>query len=89
MRSAAPLRGPIRLATARPDAVGALRAVWLDAGRRDEYFLELGAVALRDAFLGAGLPPDRLRFELFDGGHRGVSWRYPLSLAWLAERLQS
>ena len=70
-----------------PTRVQALRGVWLDAGRRDEYFLDLGAVALRDALLAAGLPEERLHFELFDGGHRGVSGRYPLSLAWLVERL--
>jgi Putative esterase len=80
-------RDPVRIAAGRPDAVRALRAVWLDAGRRDEYFLDLGAVALRDALLEAGLPQDRLHFELFDGGHRGVSGRYPASLAWLVERL--
>ena len=34
----------------------ALRGVWLDAGRRDEYFLDLGAVGLRRALLAAGLP---------------------------------
>jgi len=28
-----------------------------------------------------------VRFELFDGTHGGISWRYPLSLAYLAERL--
>jgi hypothetical protein len=73
---------PLRIAKARPEAVASLRGIWLDAGRRDEYFLDLGAVALRDA-----LPAGILHFELFDGGHRGVSGRYPLSLAWLVERL--
>ena len=28
-----------------------------------------------------------VRFELFDATHGGISWRYPLSLAFLAERL--
>jgi Putative esterase len=78
---------PLRLAAAHPEAVQALRGVWLDAGRRDEYFLDLGAVALRDALLTAGLPEERLRFELFEGGHRGLSGRYPASLDWLIERL--
>lgn len=80
-------RDPIRLVAAQPDAAQALRGVWLDAGRGDEYFLDLGAVALRDALLAAGLAEDALHFELFDGGHRGVSGRYPASLAWLVERL--
>jgi hypothetical protein len=80
-------RDPVRLVAERPEAVHALRGVWLDAGRHDEYFLDLGAVALRDALLAAGLADNDLRFELFDGGHRGVSGRYPASLGWLVERL--
>jgi Putative esterase len=78
---------PVRLAARHVDAVRALRGVWLDAGTRDEYFLDLGAAALCDALLAAGLPDDRLRFELFDGGHGGMSDRYPLSLDWLVGRL--
>ena len=78
---------PVRLAEAHPDAVRALRGVWLDAGRRDEYFLDLGAISLADTLRASGLPDDRFRFELFDGGHRGVSGRYPDSLAWLVARL--
>ena len=78
---------PVRLVAEQTAAAAGLRGVWLDAGRTDEYFLDLGAVALRRALLGAGLAEDRLQFELFAGGHRGVSWRYPLSLAFLVERL--
>lgn len=74
---------PVRLAPRHPDAVRELRGVWLDAGNRDEYFLDLGATALREALLAAGLPEERLRFELFDGGHGGMSDRYPLSLDYL------
>jgi hypothetical protein len=78
---------PVRFALRHGEALGALRGAWLDAGRRDEYFLDLGATALRDALLEAGLPEDRLHFELFDGGHGGMSRRYPLSLDWLVGRL--
>jgi hypothetical protein len=28
-----------------------------------------------------------VRFELFDGTHADLEWRYPLAIAWLAERL--
>jgi S-formylglutathione hydrolase FrmB len=80
---------PVRLAAAFDEAVRSWRGVWLDAGRRDEYFLDLGASALRQALLTAGLPEDRLHFELVEGGHGGMSHRYPLSLAWLVERLQA
>ena len=81
-------RDPARLAADFDEAVQSWRGVWLDAGRRDEYFLDLGAAALRDALLAAGLADDRLHFELVDGGHSGMSHRYPLSLSWLVERLR-
>lgn len=78
---------PVRLIPAHADAVRGLRAVWLDAGDADTYFLDLAAIALNRAFEAAGLGDDRLRFELFPGGHRGLSWRYPLSLAFLVGSL--
>jgi S-formylglutathione hydrolase FrmB len=78
---------PVRLAAVHADAVRSLRGAWLDAGNRDEYFLDLGATALRDALLAAGLPDERLRFELFPGGHRGLGERYPLSLDYLVSAL--
>ena len=78
---------PVRIACARPEAARDLRAVWIDAGTRDEWYLDLGATAFRDALLDAGLPGERMRFELFPGAHGGIDYRYPLALAWLAERL--
>jgi S-formylglutathione hydrolase FrmB len=78
---------PVRLVPRYAGAASGLRGVWLDAGRSDEYFLDLGAEALRDGLLAAGLPDERLHFELVEGGHGGMSDRYPLSLAWLVERL--
>ena len=70
-----------------PAAAAGLRGVWLDAGDRDEYYLDRGALALRRAIRRAGLPEERLHFELFPGGHRGLSHRYPLSLAYLVASL--
>jgi hypothetical protein len=78
---------PVRLVAEHADAASRLRAVWLDAGDADTYFLDLAAVALRRAFVACGLSEDRLRFELFPGGHRGLSWRYPLSLKFLVGSL--
>jgi S-formylglutathione hydrolase FrmB len=78
---------PVRLAAAHADAVRALRGAWLDAGRSDEYFLDLGATALRSALLEAGLPDERFHFELFDGGHRGLGERYPASFDYLLRSL--
>lgn len=76
---------PVRMAASRAPGLRGLRAVWLDGGTSDEWYLDVGAAAVRDAFQAAGVT--ELRFELFDGRHGGVEWRYPLALAYLAERL--
>jgi hypothetical protein len=78
---------PVRIARERGEAVRSAQAVWIDAGRNDEYHLDLGATAFHDAVLAAGADPDTVHFELHEGGHRGTNWRLPLSLAFLAERL--
>ena len=63
-----------------PRRCAAARGIWIDAGRNDEYHLDLGAVAFREAVAAAGVAEDVVRFELFEGTHRGMTWRYPLSL---------
>lgn len=78
---------PVRLVRVRADALRGLRGVWLDAGDADEYHFDFGVRVLRRELLAAGFDEERLRFEIFPGGHRGVSWRYPLSLDWLVGRL--
>ncbi len=80
-------RDPVRIAAASPEVVRGLRAVWIDAGTRDEWYLDLGATAFRDALLAAGLPGERMCFELFPAAHGGIDYRYPLALSWLASRL--
>ena len=66
-----------------------MEAVWIDSGRSDEYYLELGALAFDREVAAAGTPTERVHFELFPGTHRGLTWRYPLSLAFLVGRLSS
>lgn len=78
---------PVRMVDRYPDALRSLRAVWIDAGTRDEYYLDLGAEAFRRRLTEIGVPADRVYFELFDSGHGGIDYRYPQSLAWLAHRL--
>jgi S-formylglutathione hydrolase FrmB len=80
---------PVRMAR-QPryaDALLGMSAIWIDAGRSDEFFLDLGAAAFRAAVKEAGVPADAVRFELHDGGHSGSNWRLPLALSFLAERL--
>jgi S-formylglutathione hydrolase FrmB len=69
------------------EALRSLRAIWIDAGNKDEYYLDFGATAFRRALETAGVPDERIFFELFDGGHGGIEYRYPLALAWLSERM--
>ena len=44
-----------------------------------------GAEAFRRECVAAGAPD--VRFELFDAKHGAIEYRYPLAIAWLAERL--
>jgi hypothetical protein len=78
-------KDPVRMVPTHADAVRSLRAVYIDAGKKDEWYLDLGAEAFRRALAAVGLTD--VHFELFDAGHMGIEYRYPLSLAYLAERL--
>jgi S-formylglutathione hydrolase FrmB len=78
---------PVRMVPRYAGALRSLRAVWIDAGTRDDFFLDLGAEAFRAALREVGVPDDVIRFELFDATHSGIDYRYPLSLAWLCQRI--
>ena len=69
------------------DALRSQRAIWIDAGTRDEWFLDLGAVAFRAELSRIGVPEDRVQFELFDATHAAIDYRYPIALSWLAHDL--
>src|SRR5579864_703367 len=77
---------PVRMAGKRADALRGLRAIYIDAGTRDEYYLDLGAEAFRRALEQIGVTD--VFFELFDARHGAIEYRYPLALRYLAERLQ-
>ncbi|TCC58093.1 enterochelin esterase [Kribbella pittospori] len=70
------------------DALRSLRAVWIDAGKQDEFYLDFGATAFHREVQQAGVPEDRVHFELFEGTHGGIEYRYPLAVRWLCEQLQ-
>ena len=82
-------RDPVRMVAAHVDALRGLRAIWIDAGRGDDFFLDLGAEAFRSELAAIGVDDGRVRYELFDGTHAGIEWRYPDAIAWLAERLSA
>jgi S-formylglutathione hydrolase FrmB len=78
---------PVRMAPRYAGALRSLRAIWIDAGTSDDFYLDLGAAAFRGALREAGVADDVVQFELFEGTHAAIDYRYPLSLAWLCERI--
>ena len=79
---------PVRMTDRYADALRSQRAIWIDAGTRDEWFLDLGAEAFRAGLARIGVPEDRIHFELFPAAHGGIDYRYPQAVAWLAHRLE-
>jgi hypothetical protein len=65
---------PVRMAPAHAGALRSMRRIYLDAGRSDEYYLDLGAQAF-------GAELDKLgvahTLELFKGTHARLTYRYP------------
>jgi hypothetical protein len=76
---------PVRMVPRYAEPLRGLRAIYLDAGTRDEWFLDLGAEAVRRQLERIGVT--EVFFELFDATHMGIDYRYPTGLAYLAERL--
>jgi hypothetical protein len=82
-------RDPVLMATepGYAEALRTQRAIWIDAGTRDEYHLDFGAKAFHRNVMAAGVPSAKVHFELFDARHGAIEYRYPLSLAYLCHNL--
>ena len=65
---------PVRMAFAHADALRSMHRIYLDAGRSDEWFLDLGAQAFAQELTQLEV---RHTLELFDGRHGGITYRYP------------
>ncbi len=65
---------PVRMAARHADALASMRRIYLDAGRSDEAFLDLGAQAFAQELEQLGIAHT---LELFDGRHGGIAYRYP------------
>jgi S-formylglutathione hydrolase FrmB len=76
---------PVRMVESHADALRSLRAIYVDCGKRDQFYLDLGAEAFRRELERIGVSD--VHFELFDGTHTAIEYRYPLALRYLAERL--
>ncbi len=76
---------PVRMAAAHGEALRSMKAIYIDAGKRDQYYLDLGAEAFRRECEAAGAK--HVFFELFDATHTAIEYRYPIAVKYLAERL--
>jgi hypothetical protein len=65
---------PVRMAPERLDALASMKRIYIDAGRRDEYFLDLGARAFSNELTRGGIDHT---LELFEGTHMALQYRYP------------
>jgi S-formylglutathione hydrolase FrmB len=78
---------PVRMAPGYSGALRSMRSIWIDAGTKDDYFLDVGAEAFRAQLRAVGVADEVIRYELFDATHAGIDYRYPMSLAWLCQRM--
>ena len=76
---------PVRMVPRYADALRGLRAIYIDAGTRDQWYLDLGAKAMVRALERIGITD--VYFELFDATHTAIDYRYPTGLKYLVERL--
>jgi S-formylglutathione hydrolase FrmB len=76
---------PVRMVPSHAQDLRSMTAIYIDAGKKDEYYLDLGAEAFRRALEEVGVTD--VFFELFDAKHGAIEYRYPLSLKYLADRL--
>jgi S-formylglutathione hydrolase FrmB len=65
---------PVRMAPRHADALRSMRRIYLDAGRSDEYHLDLGAQAFAAELDALGV---QHTLDLFEGKHGGLTYRYP------------
>jgi S-formylglutathione hydrolase FrmB len=75
---------PVRMAAQHGDALASMKRIYLDAGRSDEYYLDLGAQAFSAELDKLGVDHT---LELFEGKHGGIQYRYPGAIAELATAL--
>ena len=67
-------KDPVRMAPAYASELRSMKRIYLDAGKSDEYFLDLGAQAFAAELQALGVPHT---LELFEGTHGGLTYRYP------------
>ena len=67
-------KDPVRMAAHHADALRSMRRIHVEAGRADEYWLDLGAQAFGAELDALGVEHT---LDLFDGTHFNLTYRYP------------
>jgi enterochelin esterase family protein len=75
---------PVRLAESYAENLRSLRLLYLDAGTRDEFNLDIGARVLSARLSELDVPHIH---EEFDDGHFNISYRYDRSLELISQSL--
>ncbi len=75
---------PVHMAKAHGDALRSLRAIYLDAGTRDDFNLQMGARIFCSRLDSLGIS---YVYEEFDDTHMGINYRYDRSLVELSRAL--
>jgi len=75
---------PVHMAARHADALRSLRVIFLDAGKRDEFNLQLGARIFCSRLAQLGV---KYTYEEFDDTHMRILYRYDRSLTVLAAAL--
>ena len=75
---------PVEMVAQHAQALRSLRLLFIDAGLRDEHYLQLGARVLAKRLRALGIP---FTHEEFDDGHRDTAYRYDVSLPLLSGAL--
>jgi len=68
-------------------AMTSMRAIWIGAGKNDDFHLGLGAQAFVEGLKTANLSEDVIAFDLVEANHWTIESRYSTSLRWLTDRL--
>jgi enterochelin esterase family protein len=76
---------PVRLVEKFAENLKSLKLLYLDAGTRDEFALDIGAKVLCDRLKKHHIPH---LHEEFDDGHFNISYRYNRSLELISERIE-
>ena len=65
---------PVRMAPKHADALGKMKRIYIDAGTKDDFYLDLGAKAFSNELKNLDIEHT---LDFFPGTHGGLQYRYP------------